>query len=97
MTPANDLLQIINSLSGELHAKYKVNTIGLFGSFARGEQKKESDVDLLVEFGDNADLFDYLGLSLFLEEKLGRKVDIVSKKTVRSELSESILKEVKYR
>jgi len=70
--------------------KYKVEELGLFGSYARGEQKKTSDIDILVKFKDNATLFDFVGLGEFLEEKLKKKVDLVSEGGVRKELEKNI-------
>jgi predicted nucleotidyltransferase len=67
--------------------------IGIFGSLVRGEEKETSNIYILVEFNEDADLFDFVGLSLFLEEKLGRKIDIVTYDTIRTELKEQILKE----
>ena len=68
--------------------------IGVFGSFIRGEQSDVSDIDILVDFEEGADLFDLVGLSLLLEERLQRKVDVVSKNALREELREQVLKEV---
>jgi len=70
--------------------KYKVKELGLFGSYARGEQKKTSDIDILVKFRDNATLFDFVGLGEFLEEKLKKKVDLVSEGGVRKEIEKNI-------
>lgn len=50
-------------------------------------------LDVLVEFEKEADLFDFVGLSIFLEEKLGRKVDVVPRDAVRPELKDIILRE----
>ena len=77
----------------ELAARYRVRGLSLFGSFARGEAKGSSDIDLIVEFEEGADLFDLVGLSLYLEEKLGRAVDVVPKNAVREELSREIFGE----
>ena len=71
-----------------------VDKIVVFGSYARGEQKKTSDVDVLVKFRPNATLFDLVGAGNFLEEKLKIKVDIVSEGGIRQELKDTILKEV---
>lgn len=78
----------------ELGEKYKVKEIGIFGSFVRGEQKKKSDVDILVEFEEAPDLFRFLELERYLEEFLGLKVDLVRKKALREELKSIILNEV---
>jgi predicted nucleotidyltransferase len=93
-TGHNDLLDTLRALKPEITARYKVRGIGLFGSFARGQQSESSDIDVLVEFEEHADLFDLSGLALFLEEELQHKVDIVSRKALRMELQETVLAEV---
>ncbi|HHV81354.1 TPA: nucleotidyltransferase, partial [bacterium] len=65
-----DILDILRSLQIEIEEKYNAEVIGIFGSFVRGEEKETSDIDVLVDFNESADLFDLVGLSLFLEEKL---------------------------
>lgn len=88
------IIQILRSLREQIRRNYKAEVIGVFGSYARGEERGKSDLDLLVRFLQGANFFDFVGLSDFLEEKLGLKVDIVSERAVRKELKESILKEV---
>jgi len=89
-----DLLMKLRALKPEITARYKVREIGLFGSFVRGQQSGVSDIDVLVEFEEEADLFDLAGLALFLEEELQRKVDVVSRRALRTELQETVLAEV---
>jgi predicted nucleotidyltransferase len=89
-----DILTKLKKLKPTLLTRYKTKEIGLFGSFVRGEQTKDSDIDLLVEFESDADLFDLIGLSLFLEEELQRKVDVVPKRALREELRNIVLPEV---
>ena len=67
----------------------------LFGSVVRGEAGKRSDVDLLVELDDDKSLLDLVGLKLNLEEKLGRKVDIVEYAAIKPILRDIILNEQK--
>ncbi len=93
---ANELIEKIRSLKGQIKREYKVKKIGLFGSFVKEKQKKTSDIDVLVEFEDEADLFSLIGLSNFLKKKLKREVDVVPKRALRSELKASILKDVIY-
>jgi predicted nucleotidyltransferase len=88
------ILKILADLNGEIRQKYKAQIKGIFGSYARGEQKDTSDIDILVDFEDDADLFDFTGLALFLEEKLNLHVDIVPEKSLRKEIKRSVLKEV---
>ena len=91
----------------EYFKRFGVKRMGLFGSFAKGEQKRKSDIDLVVEFdysffGKDFDgLFDaYMQLSSFLENLLGRKVDIltpISIQTIRiREVAEDIKKSLVY-
>jgi predicted nucleotidyltransferase len=76
---------------------YHIKKIGIFGSFIRGEQTENSDIDLLVEFEKgHSDLFNYMRLKDYLERLLGRKVDMVLKKALRPQLRENIFSEVKY-
>lgn len=71
--------------------KYNVTRAGLFGSCARGEDTEISDVDILVEFGDNLSLIDYMRIELNLEDILNRKVDLVEYRAIKSQLRERIL------
>lgn len=89
-----DLLAKLRELKPQIAALYKAREIGLFGSFVRGEENASSDIDLLVEFDEDADLLDLVGLSLFLEEQLQRKVDVVPKVALRVELRDRVLQEV---
>ena len=61
-----------------------VKKAGLFGSFARGDATKKSDIDLLIEFKGKKSLLDLAGLKLELEETFGRKVDIVTYNSLRA-------------
>lgn len=73
--------------------KQGVKKAALFGSQARGDFKKNSDVDLLVELPKKASLLDFIGLKLELEEKLSRKVDLVEYEALHPLLKERILAE----
>lgn len=85
---------ILKQHKKELAEKYRVKEIGIFGSYARGEQKERSDVDILVEFEDVPDLFKFLELERYLEELLGLRVDLVRRKALREELKDTVLSEV---
>lgn len=89
-----DIIKILEDSKEEARQKYKARLKGVFGSFVRGEGKETSDIDILVDFDDKADLFDLVGLGYYLEEKFGRKIDIVLEKYIRQELKEKILSEV---
>ena len=78
----------------ELKKNFKVKTIGVFGSYVRGEQKRKSDVDVLIEFEEPIGLFEFMDLEMYLSKALGVKVDLVSKKALKPHIGEHILKEV---
>ncbi len=77
-----------------LEEKYKVKMLGVFGSYVRGEQKKSSDLDILVEFKEPVGLFEFMELEEFLEKNTGVKVDLVSRKALKPRIGKHILEEV---
>ena len=89
-----DALNVIGEHRKLLRDRYSVKKIGVFGSFARGEQKTGSDIDILVEFHEVPDLFEFLNLERYMEKILGKKVDLVRKAVLRKELKKQILHEV---
>jgi len=94
MKTRTEVLEILRSLKAELRERYHVESIALFGSYARGEQGEGSDIDVLVEFGSGADLFDFVGLSQYLEEKLGSGVDVVPEAALRPEIRRSVTRDL---
>ena len=92
----NRIEEIISKL-GEvmpiLEEKYKVQSLQIFGSYVRGEQGKDSDLDILVEFHEVIDLFEFLELEEYLSEVLSVKVDLVMKETLKPSIKDKILAE----
>jgi len=88
-----EILDIIRELKPELRTRFKVRNIGVFGSYARSEEGQKSDIDILVDLEEPIGL-DLVELIFFLEERLGERVDLVTTKSLRPELEESIKKEV---
>lgn len=81
----------------ELQERFKVKEIGIFGSYVRGEQRKRSDVDILVKFKEKCETFDnYMDLKFFLEDLLETKVDLVLKDAIKERIKENILKATVY-
>ncbi|MFH1776193.1 MAG: nucleotidyltransferase family protein [Candidatus Omnitrophota bacterium] len=72
--------------------KHKVVRAGIFGSYARGENKKNSDVDILIELSKPVG-FGFVGIQFELEDELRKKVDLLSYKAIHPLLKERILKE----
>ena len=82
------------SASGEMLERLGVRRCGLFGSFVKGSQNAESDVDLLVEFEPGRKSFDgFMNLSFFLEELLGRKIDLITPESLSPYIGPKILAE----
>ena len=81
-----------------LKEKFQVETIGIFGSYSQGQQKKKSDIDLLVTFTkpNDIDLLDFITLKQFLSRKLRTKVDLVEKEALKVRIKDRILKETIY-
>jgi len=77
-----------------LREKFKVKTIGLFGSFIRGREKEKSDLDILVEFEEPISLLKFIALENYLSDSLGVKVDLVEKSALKPRIGKHILKEV---
>ncbi len=86
----------LEALKPHLIDQYKVETIGFFGSYVRGEQKKTSDLDILVSFTEAPSLFTFIELEDFLSQQLGIKVDLVMKDSLKPRIKSSILQEAVY-
>lgn len=74
--------------------KNKITYVALFGSFARGEETKKSDVDLVVRFSKPIGLFDFVGVQLDLEKKLKRKVDLVTEGHINKHVKKYVMKDL---
>jgi len=93
MDQKDQVLKTLRGIKLEIGDRYKVDNIGLFGSFVRSEENEESDIDILVEFKLGADLLDLVALGDFLEDRLGRKVDLVTRGALRSEIRDQVIKQ----
>ena len=93
MKTLNEIRIILRSHMDDLNKMYHVNQIGVFGSFARGEQGVESDIDILVDF-DEPIGWEYVDLIAYLESILGLKVDLVTPMALKRQMKDTILKEL---
>lgn len=78
----------------KLTQEYNISYLGIFGSYVRGEQKEDSDLDILVEFSKEPDLLEFIGLKQELSEILGVEVDLVMKNALKPRIGKRILEEV---
>ncbi|MDO8747618.1 MAG: nucleotidyltransferase domain-containing protein [Candidatus Omnitrophota bacterium] len=90
------IIKILERVKDFSRQKYKVEIKGIFGSYVRQEAKRNSDIDILVDFYKDADLLDLSGLSLFLEKELKRRVDVVPLSSLRKEIRPNVLREAIY-
>jgi predicted nucleotidyltransferase len=81
-----------------LKERFQVETTGIFGSYSQGQQKKKSDVDILVTFiePNDIDLIDFITLKQFIARKLKTRVDLVEKGSLKIQIKDRILKETIY-
>lgn len=77
----------------DLCARFRLRSLDVFGSYVRGEQRAESDLDVLVEFEEVPGLFDFVRLKDALTQLLGVKVDLVMKDALRPRLRQQVLRE----
>ena len=96
MKTREDVLKVLKKELPYLKKNYYVSNIGLFGSYSRGEQKENSDIDLLVDFEKSIDFFKLLEMEDYLKEKFGIEVEIVTKPALKDRIRSKILKEVSY-
>jgi len=79
-----------------LKKRFNVKSIGLFGSYARGEERDESDVDILVEFSKPIGFFKFIELEEYLSKKLEVKVDLVALDALKPIVKSRVMREVIY-
>ena len=88
--------RFLTSEKERLQREYHLKEIGIFGSFARGDQKKSSDIDILVSFAAGARIggLQFIALKQELSEKLGRKVHISAREYLKPQIGKEIEREV---
>ena len=91
-----EIIKIIRHSKPEMESHYGVQRLGLFGSYVREKQRKKSDIDILVTFSRDIDLFDFLDLREYLESQLHAKVDLVMESALKPAIGKRILSEVEY-
>jgi uncharacterized protein len=91
-----EIIDIIKNSKPEMEALFGVAKVGLFGSYVREQQKKRSDIDILVSFSRDIDLFDFIDLREYLEKRLHQKVDLVMESALKPAIGKNILSEVEY-
>lgn len=98
MPELNEIIDKLKKVKPVIEKEYSVEEVGVFGSYARGEQTETSDVDIMVALkqGHTVGLIEFAGLKEFLSDILGIKVDLITKKGIKPALKKYILNEVIY-
>ena len=89
-----EISQVLKASMPEIKERYKVKSLGIFGSYVRKEAKKSSDLDILVEFDQAPSLLEFIRMEDELSEKLGIKVDLVLKRALKTHIGRRILAEM---
>mgnify|MGYP001578359384 CR=1 FL=1 len=89
-----EVLLTLKSHLPELRETYGIKSLGVFGSYVRGEVQRRSDLDLLVEFDRVPTLFEFVRLERYLTTLLGVKVDLVMKTALKPDIGKRILSEL---
>ncbi len=91
-----EILEFLRQKKQILSKEYGIKTLGLFGSYSTNKQRKNSDIDILVEFSKSISLLKYLKLVNKLSKETGKKIDLVMKSALKKNIGKQILKEVVY-
>ena len=96
MKTLEEIKQLLKQSKSVLQENYRVTELGVFGSYVRGEQTEKSDVDVLIDYEKAPTLFKLVELRSYLNELMGMKVDVVTKKGLKPRIRERVLSEVVY-
>ncbi len=96
MKTIEQIKQILSKLKPMLIKNYEIKEIGVFGSYVRGNQNPQSDIDILVDFEEHPSLLEFVGIEGELSDYLGIKVDLVMKTGLKPYIGRHILREIIY-
>jgi predicted nucleotidyltransferase len=98
MKTLEEIKSIFGSRVDDIKKKYRIKELGVFGSYVRQEQDEQSDIDVLVDFEEDADigLFEFMEIEDELSKLLGAKVDLVLKRALKPAIGQHIINEVIY-
>jgi predicted nucleotidyltransferase len=90
----DEIKKVLRDYKSVLEDKYHVNTLGIFGSYVRGKQTGDSDLDILVDFTSPISLFEFIDMEEYLSRLLHVKIDLVSRNALKPYIGKRILDEV---
>ena len=95
MITETEIFEKLTELKPFLLKEYQVKEIGIFGSFSDNSYSNESDIDILIEL-ERPIGWKFFSLEIYLEKLFGRKIDLVTKRALKEQIKDIILKQVKY-
>ena len=96
MINKEEILKKLRQEMPHLKEKYHVEKIGIFGSYVRGEQRPDSDLDLMVTFSQPIGFFKFIELEDYLTEKLGVRVELVTSDAIKPLIRKQVFEETIY-
>ncbi|OYR54006.1 MULTISPECIES: nucleotidyltransferase family protein [Halorubrum] len=96
MPSTEDIPTRLAQLKPQLEREYPISELGIFGSYARGEQRSDSDLDVLVAFDQPVTLFDLVRLENELTDELGVEVDLVTKDSLKPRIEARVTDDLVY-
>ena len=96
MKTLEEIKQILTPYKAFLMEKFKVSELGIFGSYVKGKQNEDSDVDMLVKFSEAQTLFDLIEIEDLLSEKIGISVDLIEEEYLFTDIRKNVLSEIVY-
>lgn len=84
---------VLQSHKDELHDRFQVESLSIFGSVSRGTARPDSDIDILVRYRHTPGIFEFLRLKQYLEGIMGRPVDLVTEGALKKQLKNGIMRE----
>jgi len=91
-----EIKTIIKSIKPQIKNQYHITELGIFGSYIRGEENENSDIDILINYAEAPSLFELIDLELYISECVGIKADVVTKNGLKQRYKDKILAEVIY-
>ena len=96
MKTLDKVRQVLLEKKSWLCERYQITELGIFGSYARGQQTETSDIDVLIDYEKAPTLFELVNLRDYLQDLTGLNVDVVTKNGLKSRIRERVLSEVVY-
>ncbi len=93
----NDIIGILKEQKKYLVERFGVDEVAIFGSYARGDQREDSDIDILIAFKEGYKTFEnYMDLKFYLEEIFGKKIDLIIKSAINPRIKPFVITEAIY-